>query len=278
MGHVEMNRREKIAMLLDLRTLPCSHVSVDIRKSAVCELEEEYVQFGIQCYKYDLKEAMKARDKAATSIEGEATEEHDAMPTRLPRPTRRLGTAVSKMRALECGTQFDPKGEWTSDDEPEDLPCEHILDDDAHWKAKEHDLRDEFKSKFKAWRSFMGTIDWSIVEPKLKARSGAPDLMDLLNVSIGPFYKELEGKEAYGHLPHMASCCIGQLGALNAESFCERVLSCANTVLTDGNTLLSDEEVEMLVVLRMNKSFMEFMRQNYPEVGKQAFKMTVVDI
>jgi hypothetical protein len=60
--------------------------------------------------------------------------------------------------------------------------------------------------------------------------------------------------------------------------FCERVLSCANTVLTDGNTLLSDEEVEMLVVLRMNKSFMEFMRQNYPEVGKQAFKMTVVDI
>jgi hypothetical protein len=176
MGHVEMNRREKIAMLLDLRTLPCSHVSVDIRKSAVCELEEEYVQFGIQCYKYDLKEAMKARDKAATSIEAEATEEHDAMPTRLPRPTRRLGTAVSKMRALECGTQFDPKEEWTSD-------------------------------------------DWSIVEPKLKARSGAPDLMDLLNVSIGPFYKELEGKEAYGHLPHMASCCIGQLGALNAESF-----------------------------------------------------------
>ena len=79
----------------------------------------------------------------------------------------------------------------------------------------------------------------------------------------------------------MASCSFAQLGALNAESFCERVLRCAGHVLTDGNTLLSDEELEMLVILRMNRKFMEFMRERYPDLTKslmrQHFGCTVVD-
>ena len=60
------------------------------------------------------------------------------------------------------------------------------------------------------------------------------------------------------------------LGALNAESFCERVLRCAGHVLTEGNNLLGDEELEMLVVLRMNRNFMQFMRDRYGSVVKQA--------
>ena len=76
----------------------------------------------------------------------------------------------------------------------------------------------------------------------------------------------------------MASCSKGQLGALNAESFCERCLSCANMVVTDGNTLLDDDEVTMLVILRMNANFMEFMREHYGHVvSNQPWKMTVVD-
>lgn len=75
----------------------------------------------------------------------------------------------------------------------------------------------------------------------------------------------------------MASCSYGQLGALNAESYNERVNSVAKQVLTDGNTLLSDEEIEMLVVLRMNESFMRHMREHNSECAKQAFNMTVVN-
>ena len=56
--------------------------------------------------------------------------------------------------------------------------------------------------------------------------------------------------------------------ALNAESFCERGLSAGNLIMTQGNTLLSDEEVEMLIILRMNRHFMEFMRAEYPDVCK----------
>ena len=32
-------------------------------------------------------------------------------------------------------------------------------------------------------------------------------------------------------------------------------------VLTEGNTLLDDAELEMLIMLRMNRDFMEFMRK-----------------
>ena len=74
----------------------------------------------------------------------------------------------------------------------------------------------------------------------------------------------------------MACNSVGQLGALSAESYCERVLSCANNVVTKGNTLLSDEEVEMLVVLRMNRDFMAFMREHYGAEAKQTFGQAVV--
>ena len=62
----------------------------------------------------------------------------------------------------------------------------------------------------------------------------------------------------YGWLPRMASCSRGQVGAHNSESFSERVLRCAGLVLTEGNTLLSHRELEILVVLRMNRRSMEY--------------------
>ena len=76
----------------------------------------------------------------------------------------------------------------------------------------------------------------------------------------------------------MAACCSGQIGALNAESFCERVLSCANLVVDERNALLDDKYIIiMLVVLRMSRAFMEFMRANYSAVARSTFKTSVVD-
>ena len=49
--------------------------------------------------------------------------------------------------------------------------------------------------------------------------------------------------------------------------------------MTNGNTLLGDQMLEMLVVLRMNREFMEFMRREYAEEMKMTppFNMTVID-
>lgn len=47
-------------------------------------------------------------------------------------------------------------------------------------------------------------------------------------------------------------------------------------VMTNGNTLLGHEELEMIVVLRMNRAFMKYMRTHYNHLSKQDFAQTVV--
>jgi len=43
--------------------------------------------------------------------------------------------------------------------------------------------------------------------------------------------------------------------------------------MTDGNTLLGDEELEMLVILRMNRDFMKFMRDNYSDLSMKELNL-----
>ena len=103
---------------------------------------------------------------------------------------------------------------------------------------------------------------------------------DLMPLDVGKIYRQIKetdtDRRLYGYIPLMAACSYGQIGALNAESFCERVLRCAGHVLTEGNTVLSDEELEMLVVLRMNREFMEYMRKHYNHLTRDHFGKTVV--
>jgi len=74
----------------------------------------------------------------------------------------------------------------------------------------------------------------------------------------------------------MATCFKGSIGSLLASSFCERINSCANQVLTLGNTRLSDDEMEKLVMCRMNRDFMVFMHKNYPQVANERFKFGIL--
>ena len=70
----------------------------------------------------------------------------------------------------------------------------------------------------------------------------------------------------------------GELSGLSSlMSFCERVLSGANLVVNDGNTVLKDSSVTKLTILRINRKFMEYMRANYNAASRQKFKTTVVD-
>jgi len=62
----------------------------------------------------------------------------------------------------------------------------------------------------------------------------------------------------FGYLPIMP---VATLGSLNAVSFCERVLSCVKLVVSDLHVRLKPSEIRMLVMLRMNRGFMEYMRK-----------------
>ena len=81
----------------------------------------------------------------------------------------------------------------------------------------------------------------------------------LMPLDISKFYKQQmifdDDRKRYGFIPMMALCSAGQLAALMSESFC--MYSCANDVLVNGNTLLSNEQIEMLVLLRVNRAFMK---------------------
>jgi len=70
----------------------------------------------------------------------------------------------------------------------------------------------------------------------------------------------------------------GQIGALCAESFCERILSEANDVCHDWNTLLDTEEINMQVVLRMNREFIQHMHEIYPKLSGQNFNGTLASV
>jgi len=65
---------------------------------------------------------------------------------------------------------------------------------------------------------------------------------------------------------------VATLGALNAESFCERVLSCVKLVVSDLHVSLKPKEICRLVMLRMNRDFMEYMRVSYPDTPLSEFR------
>jgi hypothetical protein len=108
-------------------------------------------------------------------------------------------------------------------------------------------------------------------------------IRDLMGLDMGQLYSKIITKDpdrsSFGFLPLMAGCSDGKIGALNSESFTERVISAANLVMTEGSTLLCDEDLDMLVVLRMNRNFMAFMRENYFEEikGLQRFNVSVIE-
>ena len=132
------------------------------------------------------------------------------------------------------------------------------------------------------------TFDWKSNFPsELKEVEGTPDMVkDLMDLDIGSFYdnawkvKNEDGELKYGLIPLMDGCSKGQIGALLAESFCERCLSVSNTVFGNLNRSLSDEDIKILVMARMNRPFLEFMRENYmgevQQRTRQQFNASVV--
>ena len=147
-------------------------------------------------------------------------------------------------------------------------------------------LKDEFGVCFRNYHKVAEKVDWRQLNETLQLElklpsAGVISLMDLWYADMGKVMKHLYinvtgSKSRFGYLPKMTILSRGSIGALGASSFCERINSASNLTVTTGNTLLSAKEINMVVVLRVNRAYMNYMREHHPEVSGQQFNMTVV--
>mmetsp|Transcript_117989 Transcript_117989/g.165883 ORF Transcript_117989/g.165883 Transcript_117989/m.165883 type:complete len:161 (-) Transcript_117989:67-549(-) len=75
-----------------------------------------------------------------------------------------------------------------------------------------------------------------------------------------PEYQKAEEECAfttYACWPALARRYIGKLMSLMSESFCERILSVANQVMTKANTSTDAEEIGVLAMLRTNTQYIQ---------------------
>ena len=95
-------------------------------------------------------------------------------------------------------------------------------------------------------------------------------------------YKKLESSDPerskYGLIPRMASGSKGCISFLPAASFCERVNSVEKDVMTDVHLLMNDDTLQMMVVLRMKREFIEFLENKHNNLSLQQFGKALVEL
>ena len=74
----------------------------------------------------------------------------------------------------------------------------------------------------------------------------------------------------------MANTYKFHIGLLNSDIHNYRMISFNNDVVTEGNMLLSDYKIDMLIVLCINSQSMEFMQSKYGNFSRQIFNVTIL--
>ena len=272
-GHltVKLGDGELLATLLDIRTVHCKHLSTHQRDRAMGIYAEEYVKFHRQADKFD-KEAQE-REEARTAGEEVAAERAPGTGARREERQRSDGLQIP----VDAFISTTGDNRWSGDESEasaEEQEIEQLSDEEVKAIA------------FKVLRNFRGhKVDWRAEYPEAElppANETIDIFKDLMHLNPGRIYLALEKKdkkrEKYGLIPRMAVGSKGCIGFLPAASFCERCNSAAKDVMTDAHTLMGEEPLEMMVVLQMNRKFMEYMRSRYGSLTKEQFGMSLIEI
>ena len=71
-----------------------------------------------------------------------------------------------------------------------------------------------------------------------------------------------ENNDCFKLIPMMACHSKFQIGALNSQSFCERMNSAGKNIVSDNRTCLEADLINTLVVLRTNQNFIMYCQKN----------------
>ena len=129
-------------------------------------------------------------------------------------------------------------------------------------------LQSEFQELWPRWKKQSKRLNYSELFPKLKIPAGTKlrdlePINHLLPMNIGSLLETMDDENCFGFLPKMG---LARLGNNLASSFVERMNSAAKLCMTEGRTLLSEHHLEMIVLLRINKEFMYFMKKKFPKL------------
>ena len=125
--------------------------------------------------------------------------------------------------------------------------------------------RAEFKDVIREWVKWK--IPWRKLFSDLPKDQNLSVMGDLMKLPMKPVMDVMERtncerENIFGYLPLMCKNLPVQLGALSAQSFAEQMISAGNLLITRKRTQLNDELINKLIVLQMNRNFMEFMRKS----------------
>ena len=120
----------------------------------------------------------------------------------------------------------------------------------------------EFDKVYHNWKHL--TPNWLELFPEELKGKDVSDSEVLMPMQLGVVLKNIMDQPnytlLYGYLPLLSETL---LGSMLASSYVERVNSQAKLVMTTGRTLLAADELENVVMLRMNREFMLHMKEKY---------------
>jgi hypothetical protein len=244
-----MKYAEMLSTMIDPRTMTCLHLPDRRRK----QRRDMYMKKLTDAYEVYAKKALAwYRGAAADEADDEEVDDED---------DDKNDEAEGDDDESEAHRPA-PLATGFSDDEDEDMattPSTRPSKPPAAAVEPPRDWKEEFKTHYKNHRIRCAQINWRTEFPELNlpAEGELSMLDDLVHADLTKIMNRLidedPDRSRFGFIPHMATGFEGSVASLLASSFSERVNSCANLVLTDGNSLLGHDEMGKLVVLRMNR-------------------------
>ena len=156
-------------------------------------------------------------------------------------------------------------------DSDDDLIINNAIAAEQQLKTADEEAgRQEFKTVSKKWCACSNSFSdekWRLLHPELQKEIKLDLVEELMPLSLEPMMEDIHkfhnlNEKCFGYLPVMVGCSKCQLGALTAQSFAERINSAAKEINTKDRLKMDPVLIDKLVTIRMNKSFMEFVREN----------------
>jgi len=259
----QVSNRELVSAICDPRTV--NSLPTHLLDSGKAAFVSEYILYGVGKDRFDedLRKSAATTAMAQTEIANKSARSSER------------GRSSSKKVHVKFETGSTGLG-WGDDESDDDD------DNDVVVVPLATRLREDANRVLKAFIKHAKKLDWVEMFPDLKKtleETGKDTIgpFDLMRVDMAKVYESFP-KGEFGLIPDLACSSVGSIGACLSESFAERMFSVANDVSTKMNTRLSDDEIEKLVLLKINKEFMKYMREKHGSEARQNFNDTIVEV